>query len=336
MPTVTGELHRSQPRSSPVNFTEYPRFFMPANTPQSSTAIGHFTVRLSSRNWAGVQLQADFGGLGDIPIPADYDGDGLTDFAVYQPGGGPNRDDPSDTRGFWRWCSSSYFSTQDATDCTQAGAIHAIDFGRRDSLPLPGLNFDGDSSTGEFEVYRKDPITKRGHFSWRNVNSGGTYRDVTLGSWSAVPLPGLYDSDNKTDLVVYNRHSAAFEILSSAQNYSTDLVRQFDSKFIPTPRGAGGVLLLYRMTSSIGGQSRAALALWAPSDGTWSTLWDPLNSSAVKSCSWGQEMDQPLAGADFNVDGRSDMAVLRNNSGGSAVFGTRRRGHQVVAALKAQ
>jgi hypothetical protein len=32
MPTVTGELHRSQARFSPVNFTEYPRFLMPANT----------------------------------------------------------------------------------------------------------------------------------------------------------------------------------------------------------------------------------------------------------------------------------------------------------------
>jgi hypothetical protein len=32
MPTVTGELHRPQARFSPVNFTEYPRFLMPANT----------------------------------------------------------------------------------------------------------------------------------------------------------------------------------------------------------------------------------------------------------------------------------------------------------------
>jgi hypothetical protein len=31
MPTVTGELHRSQARFSPVNFTEYPRFLMPVN-----------------------------------------------------------------------------------------------------------------------------------------------------------------------------------------------------------------------------------------------------------------------------------------------------------------
>jgi hypothetical protein len=34
MPTVTGEVHRPQARFSPVNFTEYPRFLMLANTPQ--------------------------------------------------------------------------------------------------------------------------------------------------------------------------------------------------------------------------------------------------------------------------------------------------------------
>ena len=35
MPTITGELHRSQVRFSPVNFTEYPRFLMPANKPDT-------------------------------------------------------------------------------------------------------------------------------------------------------------------------------------------------------------------------------------------------------------------------------------------------------------
>jgi hypothetical protein len=32
IPIVTGELHRPQARFSPVNFTEYPRFLMPATT----------------------------------------------------------------------------------------------------------------------------------------------------------------------------------------------------------------------------------------------------------------------------------------------------------------
>jgi hypothetical protein len=38
MPTVTGEVHRPQARFSPVNFTEYPRFLMPANTGGASSA----------------------------------------------------------------------------------------------------------------------------------------------------------------------------------------------------------------------------------------------------------------------------------------------------------
>jgi len=40
MPTVTGELHRSQARFSPVNFTEYPRFLMPANKRNRDRTLG--------------------------------------------------------------------------------------------------------------------------------------------------------------------------------------------------------------------------------------------------------------------------------------------------------
>lgn len=40
MPTVTGELHRCQARFSPVNFTEYPRFLMPANTAEEDFPRG--------------------------------------------------------------------------------------------------------------------------------------------------------------------------------------------------------------------------------------------------------------------------------------------------------
>jgi hypothetical protein len=38
MPTFTGEVHRSHPRFSPVNFSEYPRFLMPANIQMNALA----------------------------------------------------------------------------------------------------------------------------------------------------------------------------------------------------------------------------------------------------------------------------------------------------------
>ena len=47
---------------------------------------GHWTffIKLSD----GTIRQQVWGGNGDLPKPADYDGDGITDIAVFRPGSG--------------------------------------------------------------------------------------------------------------------------------------------------------------------------------------------------------------------------------------------------------
>jgi hypothetical protein len=50
MPIVTGELHRPQARSSPVNFTEYPRFLMPVNNGLMSSPTA-YVARTEAERW---------------------------------------------------------------------------------------------------------------------------------------------------------------------------------------------------------------------------------------------------------------------------------------------
>lgn len=202
--------------------------------PTDMVSFGSFRVLLSSQAYsvsAGQSISVQFGRLGDVPVVADYNGDGRTDVGVFQPGGGVNRDNPLDTSGIWRWCTTA--STPASTTCGHEGAWPGpIAFGLRDAVPQPGLDFDG-TTNGELAYYR--PAT--GEWTWQTIGVGQQSRQ--LGTAGSVPLPGLYDGDSKTDIAIYDPYSAEFKLLRSEQSWNTVTTRAFDSKFIPLPNGTG-------------------------------------------------------------------------------------------------
>lgn len=124
---------------------------------------------------------------GDTLIPADYDGDGLTDIGVFR--------------------QSGEFVVVRSSDGTVLRACcAATSLGDR---PIPG-DYDGDGKI-DFAVYRASVG------AFLILNSSTSTLDVRCcAAPSDIPVPADYDDDFKTDVAVYRAASGTFFVLQSS------------------------------------------------------------------------------------------------------------------------
>lgn len=298
--------------------------------PTDASSYGQFIVLLSTQGFSpSLAMNVSFGRLGDIPVPADYNGDGYADVAVFQPGGGVSRNDPASPTGIWRWCNTLASSPR-LTTCSHDGAWPSpFLFGTRDSTPMPGLDFDGDPATSELAYYRMDAP---GEWTWRAI---GSFTQTTrlMGGSGMVPLPGHYDFDWKTDLAVYNPADACFYMARSQFDWSTsNLVwscfgSQYAAQVNTTPGSgaawarSGSIPLsgISRSTLVCQGVScwyepRRVFSLWSVDNSMWVTKWDIFSSSSPNTCWWGVDYDIPVVNVDRDLDLYTDMVIFRANS----------------------
>lgn len=187
-----------------------------------------------------------FGSQDDVPVAADYDGDGYTDQAVFRNGmwyvnrsstgtfsvvsfglagdiptaGDYDGDGVADI-SVWRPSSGVWYSLNSAN-----GEYNARNFGVEGDKPVQA-DYDQDGKT-DLAVYR-DGIW------WISKSSepGGNYYAYQFGTATDVPVKGDFDGDRKADLVVYRAAEGMWHQLLSRDGYK--IARFGSPQDVPVP-----------------------------------------------------------------------------------------------------
>jgi hypothetical protein len=127
------------------------------------------------------------GAVGDIPVPADYDGDGSVDFATWTP-----------STGTWRIAASESGLAGPVT-------MRVLHLGTAGDRPM-AVDFDGDG--------RAEPVTFTPTSAVWHLADGGSVTWGRAGDW---PVPADYTGDGRADLAVYRPSSGSWYIQGMAE-----------------------------------------------------------------------------------------------------------------------
>ncbi|HEX8733838.1 MAG TPA: FG-GAP-like repeat-containing protein, partial [Pyrinomonadaceae bacterium] len=218
--------------------------------------------------------------LGNHRSAFDFDGDGKTDIAVFRPSDG------------------NWYILQSADD-----SFRAIHFGQNGDTLVPA-DYDGDRKT-DVAVVRDDIwyILQSSDNGFRAEHWG------TQGTEFVVPAD--YDGDGKADLAFFRFSGNTindvnyFQIRQSSNSFTRTV--QWGNQSLPNPRpadydGDGKADLASYNCFPIAGQT-------TPPRCEWAILQSSSNTSRFEH--FGNGHDTPLPPADYDGDGKADVAVFR-------------------------
>ena len=207
----------------------------------------HYTI--DTKHW---------GESGDIPVVADFDGDGASEQTIFRP-----RD------GTW-WIVQSkegFLSKQ---------------WGLAGDLPTPE-DYDGDGYD-DFAIWR--PSLGMWAVSFSSKNYSTSLADILWTQWGLPgdhPMTGDYDGDEKADLVVWRNSDGAWYVCNSSSNF------QCSTGYTRVQFGLPGDIPI---KADFDGDKILDFAVWRPSNGTW--YWRQSSDASIHSKQWGLPGDFPL------------------------------------------
>ena len=235
---------------------------------------GNWYIDQSTRGFTS----AHWGISSDKPSPADYDGDGRADVAVWRANG---FGDPN----------LSYFFILRSSD----GTLQQEQFGRSgDDSDMIG-DWDGDGRA-DVAVYRGGPSAgDQSYFFYRPSGSPGTnFRAIPFGQNGDEAVRGDFDGDGRLDATVFRPSSDVWYIVQSSNGQPTS--------------GVWGLASDRRVAADYDGDGRSDLAIFRPSDNTWYILGSATGTPIYRQ--WGIAGDV-IVPADFNGDGKTEPSVYR-------------------------